>query len=241
MIPAPNLKAQGADFEFTALREARNYRAALLQDFGPHLRGRVLEVGAGIGQITDGLLKISAIQSLTSIEPDAKFCHELRARLPQHNLIHGTIADLHSSASWNAILSINVLEHIHQDVQELAAYRELLLPAQGTLCLFVPARQEIYAPIDQDFGHFRRYSRSELEQKLHAAGFSQIQIRYYNFVGYFLWWANFCLLKRRSFDVGSVRLFDRVIFPIVHCLEARFLHPPIGQSLLVTAQAREGI
>jgi len=107
MIPPPNPKAQAADFEFAALQEAKNYRAALLQEFGPHLRGRVLEVGAGVGQITNELLKISAIHSLTSIEPDAKFCHELRARLPQHNLIHGTIADPHSSASWNAILSVN--------------------------------------------------------------------------------------------------------------------------------------
>lgn len=236
-MPEPNALAQTADFEFSALREARNYRAALIKEFRAHIRGRVLEVGAGIGQITDALLHIPEIDHLTSIEPDPQFCAALRARLPQHNLIEGTITDLHSREAWNAILSVNVLEHIENDVEELMAYRDLLHPAQGTLCLFVPARQEIYAPIDRDFGHFRRYNRSELVLKLRSAGFGQIQIRYYNFVGYFLWWMNFCALKRRTFDVSSVRLFDRVIFPVVHGFETRVLHPPIGQSLMVTAKS----
>jgi SAM-dependent methyltransferase len=231
-----NAMGQAEDFEFAALREAKNYRAALLKEFGAHLHGRVLEVGAGIGQITDALLRIPEIDLLTSIEPDTVFCTELRARLPQHNLIEGTIADLPSHKAWNAILSVNVLEHIENDKEELAAYCELLRPAQGTLCLFVPARQEIYAPIDRDFGHFRRYSRGDLVRKLRSAGFAQIQIRYYNFVGYFLWWMSFCVLKRRTFDVSSVRLFDRGIFPIIHAFESRVVHPPIGQSLLVTAK-----
>ena len=41
------------NFEFSALSEARNYRAALIKEFAPVLTGNVLEVGAGIGQITD--------------------------------------------------------------------------------------------------------------------------------------------------------------------------------------------
>ncbi len=237
-MSAPNAAAQTEDFEFAALREARNYRAALLSDFGPYLQGNVLEVGAGIGQITEALLEIHAIDHLTSIEPDSGFCEAIRSRLPNHDLIEGTVLDLVEAREWHAILSINVLEHIENDVDELTRYLSLLQPAHGTLCLFVPARQEIYAPIDQDFGHFRRYGRSELERKLRTAGFNHIRIRYYNFVGYFLWWMSFCVLKRRSFDVGSVRLFDRAIFPIMHGLEKHLLSPPIGQSLIVTASTR---
>lgn len=236
MMTSPNAAAETEDFEFAALQEAKNYRAALIRDFGPYLRGRVLEVGAGIGQITEALLQIPTIELLTSIEPDPGFCAAIRSRLPNHHLIEGTVADIPSASAWNAILTVNVLEHIESDTEELTAYRMLLQPAHGTLCLFVPARQEIYAPIDKDFGHFRRYGRDDLERKLRAAGFDEIRIRYYNFVGYFLWWMSFCILKRRSFDVGSVRLFDRGIFPIVHEIESRLIHPPIGQSLLVTAR-----
>jgi hypothetical protein len=96
---------------------------------------------------------------------------------------------------------------------------------------------EIYADIDKDFGHFRRYAKSELKQKLERAGFRILRLRYYNIAGYFAWWLNFCVLKSRHFNVGSVRFFDRVIFPVVHGFESRICPPFIGQSLLVAAKA----
>jgi SAM-dependent methyltransferase len=230
--------AQTGDFEFAALNEANNYRAALLRDFRAHLCGNVLEVGAGIGQITSELRTIPEIKKLTSVEPDAVFCDRLRARFPQHNLIQGTVADLQSERDWNAILSINVLEHIESDGEELEAYRRLLQSRSGALCLFVPARPEIYAPIDRDFGHFRRYTRPELRGKLEEAGFTVDRLHYYNFVGYFAWWASFCLLKKRSFDVTAVRLFDRALFPAIHGFESHIVRPPIGQSLMAVAVVR---
>jgi SAM-dependent methyltransferase len=238
MTNQPNAMAQTADFEFAALNEAKNYRLALLRDFEKYLRGSVLEVGAGIGQITSELLRKPAIKNLLSIEPDKDFCAQLRARLPEHNLLEGTVGDLQTEVEWNAILSINVLEHIEQEEQELTTYHRLLQPARGALCLFVPARPEIYAPIDRDFGHFRRYTRPALRKKLEAAGFEIVRIRYYNLAGYFAWWVSFCVLKKRSFDVGAVRLFDRAIFPAVHGLESRICAPPIGQSLMAVALAR---
>ena len=238
MSSQPNASAQTADFEFAALNEANNYRAALLREFRPQLTGRVLEVGAGIGQITADLRRIPEIRRLRSIEPDPGFCAQLLARLPGHDLLQGIVSDLEPGSDWDAILNINVLEHIETDEAELAAYHRLLRPAGGSLCLFVPARPEIYAPIDRDFGHFRRYTKRELRGKLERAGFEIVRLRYYNFVGYFAWWASFCLLKKRAFDAGSVRLFDRFIFPPVNALEANICPPPIGQSLLVIARAK---
>jgi SAM-dependent methyltransferase len=237
MTTLPNETAATEDFEFAALAEARNYRAALLRDFKQYLRGNVLEVGAGVGQITSELLVLREVERVVSIEPDPSFCAKLRSRLPGHELLEGTAGDLRSDLHWNAILSINVLEHIEDDASELATYYRLLKPAKGALCLFVPARPEIYAPIDRDFGHFRRYARPELAKKLGAAGFTVESIRYYNAVGYFLWWANFKFLKKRTFDARAVRLFDRVAFPLIHGFETRVCAPPLGQSLQVVAVA----
>ena len=237
MSSPPNASAQTADFEFAALNEAKHYRAALISDFRQYLRGNVLEVGAGIGQITAELNLMPDIKKIHSIEPDAGFCAQFRARLPENELLQGIIADLQSTTPWDAILSINVLEHIEADEEELAHYHRRLAPQRGALCLFVPARPEIYAPIDKDFGHFRRYTRPELRQKLVKAGFHPVRLRYYNFVGYFAWWFNFRLLKKRAFDVSSVRLFDRAIFPWVHGLESRICPPPFGQSLMAVAVA----
>ncbi len=238
MTNQPNAAAQSADFEFAALSKANNYRAALLRNFHLYLCGNVLEVGAGIGQITAGLLENPRVRKLLSIEPRADFCAQLHARFPQLDLLQGTIDNLQPGSDWNAILSINVLEHIEADREELASYHRLLRPARGTLCLFVPARPEIYAPLDKDFGHFRRYTKLGLRTKLEEAGFRIVRCQYFNFCGYFAWWINFCLLKKRSFDVAAVQLYDRLIFPVSDCVESHVCPPPIGQSLIVEAVAQ---
>jgi SAM-dependent methyltransferase len=234
----PNAAAQTEDFEFAALNEARNYRARLLREFGPSLTGRVLEVGAGIGQLTGELRQRPDVREVLCVEPEDRFCEQLRARLPDQRVLHGVAADVGDDTHWNALLSVNVLEHIEADEAELATYRRLLATERGALCLFVPARPEIYAPIDRDFGHFRRYTRPELRGKLERAGFTVERLRYFNCVGYLAWWLSFRVLRRRGFDVASVRLFDRVIFPVVHTLETRLLAPPLGQSLLAAARPR---
>ena len=238
MDERPNEPAPAGNFEFEALRAARNYRHALLREFSPHLRGRVLEVGSGIGQMTERLRQLPAITHLLALEPDAAFCRQFRISFPTQPLIEGTIASLGDAAPWNAIVSINVLEHLLDDAGELARYRQALHGATGCLCLFVPARPEIYAPIDKDFGHHRRYSRPQLRQNLQDAGFQILRLHYFNCIGYFAWWLNFRVLQRRCFNVTSVRLFDRVIFPPMHAFESSVARPPLGQSLIAVAIAQ---
>ena len=225
------------NFEFSALSEAKNYRAALIKEFGLVLTGNVLEVGAGIGQITEVVRSQPAVQKVMGVEPDGAFLEHFRKRLPDVALIQGTADAVNPETRWNAVICVNVLEHIEADERELSTYYRLLSSAKGHLCLFVPARPEIYAPIDKDFGHFRRYTRPELQRKLTTAGFEIIRLNYFNAVGYFAWWLNFCVLKKRAFEVGAVRLFDRVIFPIVFNWESRVLRPPFGQSLIAIAKA----
>ena len=235
MTNQPNEPAPAEDFEFTALQEAANYRAALLAEFEPFLLGHVLEIGAGIGQITEILLRKPEIKRLLSVEPNARFASQLRSRFPQLELIQGTIDDVPAAWALNAILSVNVLEHIEADERELSCYHQRLAERQGALCLFVPARPEIFGPIDRDFGHFRRYTRVELRTKLKTAGFAIRRLVYFNLLGYFAWWWNVRLLKKRSFAANQVRLFDRHVLPLQHRFEAHVFRPPIGQSLLAVA------
>jgi SAM-dependent methyltransferase len=237
MTNLPNEPILAEDFEFSALHEAANYRASLLAEFEPFIFGQVLEIGAGIGQITEILLQKPGIKRLISIEPNTRFASQLRSKFPQLELIQGTIDDVPSTWALDAILSVNVLEHIEADERELCSYHQRLAVRQGTLCLFVPARPEIFGPIDRDFGHFRRYTRAGLRTKLEKAGFILRRLIYFNLLGYFAWWWNFCLLKKRTFSTSQVRFFDRHIFPLQHQFEARILRPPIGQSLLTVATA----
>jgi SAM-dependent methyltransferase len=237
MSAPPNSMATTEDFEFEALAQARNYRQSLFAEFGPLLQGDVVEVGAGIGQMTEHLLRLPGVKRTVAVEPDSGFCARHRAQFPNHHLIEGTAASLPAEDGWDAVLSINVLEHIEDDRGELKRYAALLRERRGALCLLVPARPEIYAPIDKDFGHFRRYTRPELRQKLRDAGFAIERLHYFNCVGYLAWWFNFCLLEKRCFEKGKVWFYDRAIFPAVHALESKIIRPPFGQSLLAVARA----
>ena len=225
------------DFEFNALREANNYRRALLKLFAPYLQGRVIEIGAGCGQFTQQLAQLQTIQYLLAVEPNPKFCAEIRRTLPAQRLLEGAVASVSEPGPWNGIVSTNVLEHIREDENELAIYSSLLKKAHGRLCLFVPARPEIFSPIDTDFGHHRRYSRDDLQRKLERAGFKILKLHYFNFIGYFGWWLNFRVMGKRKFDPAMVRFFDHVIFPVGFGLESHLIWPPIGQSLVAIAEA----
>lgn len=222
-------------FEFEALNSAERYRRSIIREFAPYLGGTVVEVGAGIGQNTPHLLAVKGVEQVVSVEPEPTFCAEFRRQFPQLPLIEGTVDRLSTAADYRGIVSINVLEHVKEDARELARYCELLKSVSGRLCLFVPARQEIYAPLDADFGHYRRYARKDLASKLTAAGFRILKLQYYNFIGYFAWWISFCLLRKRNFDPGAVRFYDRFVFPVARALERHLIAPPIGQSLIAIA------
>lgn len=233
----PNKFAKSEDFEFSALQEALFYRKAIAQEFLPYLTGRVIDMGAGIGQMSTLFAEIVGKENLCGVEPDPRFASIFRKDHPDISLVEGTAASLPVGAFCDTITSVNVLEHIENHVEELSEYRRLLAPTGGHLCLLVPARPEIFSPIDRDFGHFRRYTPSSMSQALESAGLTLHKLFYFNFVGYFTWLINFKILESRSFSPIMVRAFDRFIFRWTNMLEKNFARPPMGQSLVVIAKA----
>jgi SAM-dependent methyltransferase len=237
MSAPPNALATNATFEFTALNEAIHYRDALVREFAPHLRGCVVEVGAGIGHITALVRGLPGVERVIAVEPEETFARQLRSGLAGIEVVQGTAEHLDPALQPDALVSVNVLEHIEQDAAELRRYHERLRARRGKLCLLVPACPEVFAPLDRDFGHFRRYRKNELAAKLTAAGFSLLHLHYYNVAGYFGWWWLFRVRQKRAFDPRTVRFFDRWIFPAVNWCETRLARPWRGQSLIAIAGA----
>lgn len=237
MIPGSNEIGGTEDFEFAALAEAVNYRKTIIGEFSKFLKGRVLEIGAGIGQTTEALVGSEGVDEVVAVEPDHRFHEGFGKRLPNVRLVKGTSQDV-SGEDFDGVITVNVMEHIENDETEFAMQHSLLKGRRGYLCCLVPARPEIFAPLDDHFGHYRRYTKKELRRKLEGAGFKVEEIFYFNFVGYFAWAFRFKLLGKMDFDLGQVRLFDRKIFPVAHSLERKLLRPPIGQSLIAIATPR---
>jgi SAM-dependent methyltransferase len=235
-IPQSAPSGSSEDFEFAALSEARNYRAAIAKLFSPYLSGDILEVGAGVGQMLSDVMAICQPRSTAAVEPDLRFFAALRSAVPTAEVWQGSEQDIPADRHFDALYAINVLEHISDDRRELALWHERIKPG-GTICLLVPARPELYSSIDADFGHFRRYTKEELTAKLASVGFADAEVNYFNVVGYFAWLLNFKILNRRHFDPAAVRFFDRCVFPLCHKLEAATGWRPVGQSLVAIAKS----
>lgn len=221
------------EFEFAALEKAVNYRRGIAREFRNILRGRVLEVGAGVGQFTGEILRHPGVERLTALEPEERFLRRIPED-PRLEAVAGTTGTLDRPGYYDSLVSVNVLEHIGDDREELGRCSRLLKPG-GRLGLLVPARPEIYAPIDRSFGHHRRYTRAGLREKLETAGFCVDRLHYFNLPGYFAWWLNFKCRGVRTFDAGMVSWYDRIVVPVALAVEQSGLRPPLGQSLVVLA------
>jgi SAM-dependent methyltransferase len=228
------------DFEFEALRHAVHYRAAIAGEFRGALRGRVLEVGAGIGQMTETFLAEPAIREVVAVEPDPRFVERFREKLPEQRIVAGSTADLAAVEVFDAAVMINVLEHIEADVEELARIARHLRPGSGHVCILVPVRPELYAPIDRAFGHFRRYTRRTLGDALRQAGYAVERMHYLNAVGYLAWGVRFRLLGATTFKPHEVAFFDNWIFPPTNWFERTICRPFVGQSLVAIGRRVAG-
>ncbi len=84
-----------------------------------------------------------------------------------------------SENEFDIIVSSDVLEHIEDDISALKEWRRILKP-NGRLFCFVPAFQWLWSHHDEINGHYRRYKRGELEQKIKRSGFKIKRNSYWN-------------------------------------------------------------
>jgi dolichol-phosphate mannosyltransferase len=175
---------------------------------------RVVEVGAGVGAVTEELVQRFQAADIVAYEPDAdnfeRLAHRFAAR-PQVEPISGVLP-AEGTADADLIVYINVLEHIADDVEELRRASTRLLPG-GQLAIFVPALDKLYGPIDARSGHFRRYSSAMLVEHVEAAGLTVERVRYVDRLGVFPYWLSFRFLNKAGVPLKSITLFERVFVP----------------------------
>lgn len=233
-----------ADYMNERLQElhgAPNYRNWLCGLAAPWLGDSVLEVGAGLGTMTECFLDRPRVLAL---ELEAEFAAHLKARLGHHRGLEVVVGDATDSVLMDRLatvpfasaVSYNVFEHIQDDVAAFRNVRAALAPGAHFVC-FVPAGPAIYGPMDAHLGHFRRYRRRELAAKAQCAGFAVVRLHHVNLPGYFGWGFNSRILKTDSYAGGSraVGIWDRFVIPAAQRIERR-VRPPFGQSLLLVAR-----
>lgn len=79
--------------------------------------------------------------------------------------------------SFDLVTALDVIEHIADDLKALKEFHRVL-KSQGLLLITAPAYQFIWSEHDEALHHFRRYTASQLHQKLNRAGFRVVKRSY---------------------------------------------------------------
>jgi SAM-dependent methyltransferase len=223
---------------------AANYRRWILQRLKPFLGKHIVEVGAGIGSLSELLLDLNP-ESLTLLEPSANVYPLLVQKIS--SIDKGGLATTHqggladvfannesSLARPDSAVYVNVLEHIEDDQAELRLAHSVLAPG-GHVLIFVPANRWLMGSVDRLLGHFRRYTLDELTEKCVAAGFTVRFAAHFDFFGIAPWWLKYCVLQSERVEPTAVWLYDRWVVPFAQKLE-KAIAPPIGKNLIVVGE-----
>lgn len=219
------------------MAEARNYNdwlRGLVRRFSGGADA-ALDFGAGIGTFSDSLA--APRQRVHCVEPDPRS----RAILRDKGFnAHADIAEV-PDASVPYAFSLNVLEHIDDDVAALRELHRVLQPG-GRLFVYVPAFEMLFTSMDRHVGHVRRYRLGELEARVRTADFDVVRSGYADALGFF------ATLVLRLFDSPEpaplnphlVRFYDRVCFPLSRLLSVP-LARVVGKNAWVSAIKRGAV
>lgn len=241
------MESPAVPFELQSLADAVRYQHWLKDAVSPFLGRRLLELGSGIGNLSQHL-PVRERLILSDIDPE--LLKILRAKMPETDkisVLQATTTEPLSARlrgeNLDTVVSFNVLEHVEDDGALLrdmiSLLRESKAPGAKAIVSLVPAHQWAFGTIDEKFGHFRRYSVGSFKASLARAGVNKLDrsnfhARYLNLPGLLGWWVTGRLLKKREIGDGNMRLFEKLC-PVIRPLD-EFLHRglrfPAGNSLL---------
>jgi 2-polyprenyl-3-methyl-5-hydroxy-6-metoxy-1,4-benzoquinol methylase len=219
-----------AGSELHIFEHARRWKAYFTAVLAPWLGGEILVVGAGIGANTQFLEAYG--ERWTCLEPDRQLLEELVRRLPRHErreLILGTLEKVGATRRFDAIVYVDVLEHIEDDSGELRRAAAHLNPG-GRLIVLSPAHGWLYSPFDRKIGHYRRYTKAAL-RAVAPAGLREEALRYLDSAGLLASAANQLLLRSEMPTLKQIQTWDRWLVPVSRRLDRVFRYS-LGKSVI---------
>lgn len=230
------IKYQGLS-TLEVLKEAKNYNKWIADNISAHLSSPALEIGAGTGNLTTFFL---GKRPLYITDSDPGLVENLKSRFQGMENISVGVFDVTKkpprkfNSFFATVFGINVLEHIKDDEEALRNIHSVL-KKNGKLVLLVPAKKKAYAKLDKELGHFRRYEKKELMDKLINNGYKIEKIYYFNIVGLISWYVR-DKVKRKNINLKQyhIRIFDSIV-PLLRTIES-VIKIPMGISLIIVAR-----
>lgn len=225
----------------TSMAQANGYNQWILNHVKDFMGTRVLEAGSGIGNLSQLLLNR---ERLVLIDYEDIYVRALKQRFGRQGNVRVDQADLTTEASYHqwederldTIFCSNVLEHLENDVDVLSYFQQTLVPG-GHCVIVVPSGKWLYNGMDEELGHFRRYSPEELANKMAEAGLEVVHTERFSKLGSLAWAWSGHVMRKRHISPSHMLTFERIL-PIAKLLE--YCLPVPGMSLIMVGRKPEG-
>jgi glycosyltransferase involved in cell wall biosynthesis len=217
------------------------YLSWLARKLRPHVGDSVLEIGAGIGNITGRLMSRRVLY--VAAEKDPLHLHALRNRfLRTPNVVvqqldpekPDGIASM--EGCFDTVLCVNILEYVNDPAAVLEALRRTLKP-NGVIVVLVPQGASLFGTLDRRLGHKRRYAAAEARRAMEAQGLTVEKLYQFNKAGTLPWWMYSRVFSSGRINKPVLKIFDKTVW-LWRRVDA--LLPWRGLSLILVARNTAG-
>lgn len=195
----------------------------------PFVGDRVLEIGAGIGNMSQHLMPRSSYWA-TDVNPHyIDYLGSMRTTRPYMQVARTDAMageTYPSGQTFDTVVCLNVVEHLEDDVGTLRNIWNVLDDG-GRAIILVPCGPRLYGTLDEVLGHCRRYTENQLVDVSQRAGFHVERVVKFNRPGVLGWWLNGKVLRRRTFGLAQIRLLN-LLTPLFRVLDPWIPLPPLS-------------
>jgi SAM-dependent methyltransferase len=220
----------------TQLERTRRFNLWVGQVLRPFVGDRVLEIGAGIGTLTDQFIPREWYVA-SDINPSyLHYLSQYALGKPYLDVRRLDVVEARDfdglTGCFDTVLMVNVLEHVRDPEAALKHTFGALAPG-GVVVVLVPQGPRLFGSLDVALEHRERYTRSGLTDALQRAGFEIAHVRDFNRVSVPAWWVNGKILQRTRFSRVQLKLLDLSV-PLIKHVDGLF--PWTGQSLIAVGR-----
>lgn len=201
------------------IAKAQNFNEWMYHTIKPFCKGKILEIGSGIGNISHFFLKDNFEIMLTDIRKG--YCSKLKSDFSHSfNFLGAEIMNLAETdfdkkfkvhiGQYDTVFALNVIEHIQDDYLAIRNCNKLLKDG-GQLIILVPSYQKLYNRFDLELGHCRRYNKSSLSKIFIEEKFEVIHSQYFNFIGILGWYISGSIFKKESIPKNQMKAYNLLV------------------------------
>jgi len=224
------------------ISDAGKFNKWMYDTIKPHCSGNILEIGSGIGNISQYFLNDNNEISLSDLSDD--YFKILEQKFSGFGSLKGLFTldfaekELeqkypHLIGQFDTVFALNVLEHVPDHEQAVINCHKLLKQG-GNLVILVPAFQSLFNKFDVALEHQRRYTPKTLNKVMSIPGFSIIHTHFFNAPGILGWYVSGKLMGKNLIPGGQMKLYDQLV-PLWKVADW-FLRPFWGLSVICVAK-----